>query len=327
MFVDSSHILHAALLVSAVAKVSLAQSNDSTTGCSELDCPGASSGTANNCTIVDKSFTVIGLADIPANSSSSFSGLSWVKGVAEDPEESSDDNRVFDQTFYLGTSSEANIDGDIGACALFFNSITNAGPSEDDQEEGTCKDVLSKGCISALNDRAKNINFRSLSDAEACTKLKEEFKSHLDSECSSFSSGKTWANITSKVLSGRSAPQPITSKQNSTSNCWPIQPKSSNLTLVESIKTSGDYSTDFAEAQLHGYTPILTIFFPGNSSTFVGSESYVTCMKSLGDSVENEKTKDSGESEDEDDSSGSTFRDSYLVPKILAACVFIFYIY
>jgi len=40
------------------------------------------------------------------------------------------------------------------------------------------------------------------------------------------------------VLSGPGAPAAITAEQNSSSNCWPIEPKSYELTPVTTISTT-----------------------------------------------------------------------------------------
>ncbi|KAK4135049.1 hypothetical protein BT67DRAFT_379092 [Trichocladium antarcticum] len=202
--------------------------------CADVDCPIASGSTSANCTVVDKAFNAVGVATLDTDIEG-FNDLSWLKAVgAQDVGEK---RRVFDQSFYLGTPDDFDFGG-AGACALFFSEVSDRVRFGDDDARrttGTCAQALTDSCVSALVDRAKAVDLDGLSSTAACQKLGRDLSDNLDTECSSFATGKKWTGIKAQALSGKGSPEPISDKQNATSNCWPILPKHNNLRLVESI--------------------------------------------------------------------------------------------
>ncbi|KAH7166431.1 hypothetical protein EDB81DRAFT_878780 [Dactylonectria macrodidyma] len=286
--------------LTTIQGISNAQSFDDTiVGCSVVGCPASeTNSTANDCRVVDKNFTVIGMSRIPVNASSELSGLTWVQGVTA---EDSEDERLFEKTFYLGTPSDLDI-GDVGACALFFtktNSVAFNG-TNDAESQGTCQEAMTESCVSALTARAKDINYDELTIDEACSKLKGEFEDNLDSACKPFAGSNSWSGLSVKALSG-SSENPITTKKNGSSNCWPILPKSDNLSIVASFETNGNTTAESTNQNFFEITPILTVFFPRNGTLISKVDSQMSCMKSLGESVESEKTKDEGGEDAEQD--------------------------
>lgn len=55
--------------------------------------------------------------------------------------------------------------------------------SDDEESQGTCQEAMSESCVTAMNDRARDIDYNGLTIDEACAKLQEEFNDNLDSEC------------------------------------------------------------------------------------------------------------------------------------------------
>ncbi|KAL2177532.1 uncharacterized protein P884DRAFT_200480, partial [Thermothelomyces heterothallicus CBS 202.75] len=130
---------------------------------------------------------------------------------------------------------------------------------------GTCGQALSDSSVSALTNRTEKVDLNVLSGREACEKLQRDFLDNLDSACFAFAPGDRWTGITAKVesLSGKESPEPIFRRQNKTSKCWPVLPKSDDLTLC--------------------IAPILTIFFPGDGDDNLVSETtaQLTCVKAI----------------------------------------------
>lgn len=227
--------------------------------CADVECPINPGTTSAKCTVVDKTFNAVGVAELSTDLDD-FKKLSWVKAVGA--EDGSTDS-VYDQTFYLGTPEGFSFSG-TGACALFFSEVSSEvkfGDGDARMTTGTCKEALSDDCVSALVDRAKAVDLKGLSNTDACAKLQRDFSDNLDSACSKFATGKSWAGIRAQgklspivlhmilvltlshtALSGNGSPEPISEKQNATSNCWPIVPKADGLRVVESINVTVSFS-------------------------------------------------------------------------------------
>ncbi|KPM38674.1 hypothetical protein AK830_g7876 [Neonectria ditissima] len=318
MFFQHRTVLSLAVAQALMAPSSFAQSLDATiVGCAEADCPTAGRSTSSECQLVDKNLSMIGLARVPVESDT-LEGLSWVEGVAI--ADSNDGNRAFDKSFYLGTPPSLSLN-DTGACALFFTHVSTRVKFEDDDtdvsvSQGTCEDAMSKECVSALTSRAEDLDVDGLSSKEACKKLQEEFEDNLDSECSSFADGSKWVGLETTALSGV---EPISSKENSSSECWPITPKAYDLSFVRSFETEGDYLADTLANEFYGIVPILTFFFPRDSHKIVSkAEAQMTCMKTIDSSVASNSTKSSG-SEDEDNAGETLIISGHVVVSFFVA--------
>lgn len=166
-------------------------------GCEAVDCPGDSANTTDaNCTVVDKTFTTIGLARIPV-SSKALTGLSWTEGVAVTD---SNGQRTFEKDFYFGTPPHTNLTG-TGACAVFFSQVSSRvsfNGSSVQEAQGTCQDAMSSDCVNALITRAVAVNVSGLGSADACSMLQATFNDHLDSACASFATGSSWTGLSLK---------------------------------------------------------------------------------------------------------------------------------
>lgn len=113
------------------------------------------------------------------------------------------------------------------------------------------------------------------------------------------------------ALSGPEGVEPIDSQENSTSNCWPIEPKSYDLSLVKSSQSEvrkavhesshmltleqGDARAATILEKFARITPILTVFFPNGSGGVVSEVAgQLTCMKVIVNSVKGEENKSDG---------------------------------
>lgn len=162
--------------------------------CADVDCPSTSGTTAATCTVVDRTFNAVGVANIDTTIDD-LKGFSWVKGVGAENLNSTE--RTFDQSFYLGTPDDFDI-GSTGACALFFTQTSDRvkfGDGDPRNTEGTCKDAMTDSCISAMVDRAKKVDLQGSSGKAACDKLQKDFSDNLDSACASFAQGSRWSGI------------------------------------------------------------------------------------------------------------------------------------
>jgi len=173
-------------------------------GCAAVHCPGdASNTTTAECTVIDKTFTTVGLSRIPVNSNA-LTGLSWTEGVAVSDSENqgtgSKSQRTFDKNFYFGTPPDANLTG-TGACAVFFGQVSDRVSFNDSsvqEAQGTCQDAMSTDCVSALIKRATLVDVQGLGSAEACSKLETTFQETLDPACETFATGRNWTGLSVK---------------------------------------------------------------------------------------------------------------------------------
>ena len=137
-----------------------AQASSSTfSTCSDIDCPSL-------CTVVDKSFSDIGVISIPTTSEL-LSGLTWTEGVNWSQYQKL---WTFNKSFYFGTPPDKNLT-DVGACAVFFTELIEDVTFGKDKAKGTCQDALTAECVDALNKRALEVELSCLSNVDACQKL------------------------------------------------------------------------------------------------------------------------------------------------------------
>lgn len=229
-------------LFALVTLFSLALANDtdlpsSIVGCKEVSCPYSTSDT---CTLANKTFNGIGLARIP-DVPSSLNGLSLVKGVGiPDPEDvpfnlsaKSDSRpygaRAYDSVYYLGAPPELDF-SDLSGCAVTFNNASAEFDGKDAKKaKGTCPDILDQKCIDSITKRARDIVSNAKGDS--CSALSRELKNHSFDECRGLTAGNRdrLGNFTVSFLNNLS---PIFGSSNSSSDCWPIIPKSDNLAKI-----------------------------------------------------------------------------------------------
>lgn len=216
------------LVVLSLASSGLSQDLSSTiVGCDELGCP-LTSGDDYTCTVANDTFASVGLTRIPGVPDA-YSGISLVKGVNMSAADTQD--RKYQSVYYLGAPASLSIDS-LDGCAVVFHSTVN-GPEFNGSslatDQGTCPDVIAQTCIDALTQRATSIASNSTSES-ACDSLRDSLNNSTLSECADMvGTGKGLGNFTVTALSDLS---PITSSQNSSSDCWPITPKTDSLARI-----------------------------------------------------------------------------------------------
>ncbi|KAI0535002.1 hypothetical protein GGR58DRAFT_27023 [Xylaria digitata] len=300
-------------LALSVAYVRAQELNQTIVGCAELECPPSSTDSANDdCTVAGNSFPYVGLTRIPTENEDLRDKVSWTKGF--NITDASDNSRTFHSAFYLGTSPDLDL-GDTGACAVLLHGVEAAlsfdkVDANQDTAQGTCSDAMGSSCVTALLDRAKKLldSFGNdiPSSEEACAMLQDDLEKNMDNACLSISKG-SWTNLTSAVLSGNGAPQPLSGDRNSSSTCWPVLPKENQLTLASEYQINGSRLADEAQAAMYAITPILTLFFPtGNESIVTEADASLSCLKVVGPSRASLDTINDG-SQDPDSGVSKTF--------------------
>lgn len=247
-------------------------------------------------------------------------------------------NATFTDAFYLATPPSPDTqqilsDSEVPACAVFFRRVNATFPGSDTSlasATGTCASAMHQGCIDALTRRASQLDVGNSSSSEAvCARLQAEFEQNLDAECAQYAYGlDAWQDVSvlckrhcrfkqfswganddyfSFLLLAIAGRVPITTEQNTSSNCWPILPKADDLTLIGEFgnfvslhkhldylklqqgiladvlyeKSNFDENTD--SAMLYEMTPILSVFYPGGGnegdSLVSSAEAQLTCLK------------------------------------------------
>ncbi|KAF4976744.1 hypothetical protein FZEAL_6622 [Fusarium zealandicum] len=288
------------LLVGSLVGTSIAQNglpvNETIFGCADVGCNDISTAGVNdetNCTVVDQSLNTIGFTQVPFDRDSPFWGLSWVEGIGPKPNSSDYGNRHF----YLGTPVGVDMSF-MTACAFFFTNINKdvEWKGHKRESQGNCEEALSSGCVEAMTDRASKFNIKGMAAQEACEAIRDDFVDNFDSACASISPVKSrdkWLNVTAQRkdedsetpppsakmltlcsldLTGKGAPSPISKSENETSTCWPVLPKSADLTFVRSFGAK-------EEGIFWSIVPILTVLVPGESSPMRYTQSHMSCLK------------------------------------------------
>lgn len=221
-------VLKAAITLLLLLRPVLADETDlpeDLVGCNDVSCPNQ--GPFDRCMVEDHTFMGIGLARVP-DVPSSFEGLSLVRGVnvTQDISQTNDTYpRAFISTYYLGMPSEMDA-ADLSGCAVIFNEGPSGrfggGGGDIPASYGSCPDVMDEECMDALTERARS--FARDSGPNRCQRLERNLTQDPISECSDFSGkNRGLGNFTITPLNNLSA------VDNSSSNCWPITPKSDRL--------------------------------------------------------------------------------------------------
>ncbi|BDD60335.1 hypothetical protein MPDQ_000432 [Monascus purpureus] len=72
---------------------------------------------------------------------------------------------------------------------------------------------------------------------------------------------------------------PISELQNSSSDCWPVLPKSHNLAMIGMDTALGNYTLEGNLAEVYKITPVLTVFFSKRDGGLVdGTSAQLTCL-------------------------------------------------
>ncbi|KAI1122809.1 hypothetical protein F5Y10DRAFT_253289 [Nemania abortiva] len=295
----------ASLTLASLACVRSQDLNSTIVGCVEVGCPASTADTANdNCTVVDDSFTYVGLTRVPTTQES-LQGLSWTKGF--DIIDSPQNNRSFQSSFFLGTPPDLNLNN-TGACSVFLHGVSTSlsfgnDGTNNETSQGTCADAMGSACVNALLDRARTLfqgsETNSTSNADLCSALQDNLDKNMDDACQRVSQG-SWTNLSSTALTGNGSPQPISAEENSTSTCWPVLPKQYQLTHVTDHTVPGTLLVSDAQKAELSITPILTVFYPrGDGSVVSDIDASLTCVKVVGPSRASLDTMSDGSGDDE----------------------------
>ncbi|KAF7556977.1 hypothetical protein G7Z17_g1049 [Cylindrodendrum hubeiense] len=257
------------LFLSSLALLANAEDLDETiVGCEAVGCPMDDS--EPHCTLTNYTYEDIGLARIPdvPDSLENFSILKglYTSGAGAD---------LFTSIFYLGTPQDVSLDGVSGCAVLFLD------PPQDTFEQGgahTCSEVISQDCIDAIQDRAAKIAEGDSDDL--CKAIQEDLEDNDIDECKDFTgAGKGVGRVFSRSLSTLGN---IEGTRNSTSDCWPILPKSANLAELfgEYFDYDGGLNASTSDFERNRVSPVLTVFIKSDSNESVVDEtvSRLTCL-------------------------------------------------
>ncbi|RYP34248.1 hypothetical protein DL767_004371 [Monosporascus sp. MG133] len=264
-------------------------------GCVDVGCPASTQDSANdNCTVAGRSFPYVGITRIPT-SSEALTGLTWSKGFNI----TGDNESVFGSSYYLGSPPDLDL-SNTGACAIFFHGASRSISFEpdtpnDEIDQGTCNDAIGSACVDALTARARNLDIGDgASSEEVCARLRDDLEENMDDACAAITGGP-WSNQIAVALTGNGAPEPITSQQNASSNCWPVTEKQNDLTLVSDYRIQGDGSIDDVYNAQWAITPILTLFYPNGEGSLVdAADASLTCVKVMGPALASVDTMSNG---------------------------------
>ncbi|RYP63363.1 hypothetical protein DL769_006978 [Monosporascus sp. CRB-8-3] len=299
-------------IVLAAVTVHAQDSEKTIYGCVDVGCPASTQDSANdNCTVAGRSFPYVGITRIPTGGEA-LTGLTWSKGfnITDNGE------RMFGSSYYLGSPPDLDL-SNTGACAIFFHGVSGSisfetDPPNDETTQGTCSDAMGAACVDALTARARNLDIGDGTSAEeVCARLRDDLEENMDDACARIAGG-SWSNLTTVALTGNGAPEPITSQQNASSNCWPLTEKQDDLTLVSDYQVpGGDLVDDVYEAQW-AITPILTLFYPNGEGSLVdAADASLSCVKVMGPALASVDTMSNGTADSEGGAASLAISGSY----------------
>ncbi|KAJ4259964.1 hypothetical protein NW757_001915 [Fusarium falciforme] len=258
------------IILSSLALLGNAQDLDETiVGCEAVSCP--MDNFDPHCTLTNITFENIGLTRIP-DVPESLDYFSIVKGVNISGRGADD----FTSVYYLGTPEDVSLD-EVQGCAVIFHD-----PPQDTFDEfgsHNCAEVMGQRCVDAIQDRASKVAEGKSKDL--CKALQEDLqKADIDACDNLTGGGKGIGKISVKDLSKL---ENIEGSRNSSSDCWPILPKSANLAemFTEFVEFEGGLNASTAYPELNRITPLLTLFVKGNSKDSIVNEtvSRLSCIK------------------------------------------------
>ncbi|KAL4803346.1 hypothetical protein BDV18DRAFT_162911 [Aspergillus unguis] len=282
-------MIHSTTAVFLLAPILSALAQDLSTdivGCTEVDCPNNGD---DICNLADESFAGIGLARI-ADVPDSLDGISLVKGVHVegsgdtdgDTDNGAEKSRPFRSVYYLGTPSGLDVN-DLSGCAVVFNDpptghfdqprINDTVDVDPRAAYGTCPDVIKQSCIDKLTEQASNVRL----NGSSCSALESNLKNNTPDECSDLTGRGDGLGSFDVVSLGNLST--ISGSANSSSECWPVLPKSDNLAQLSVDTTMGNYTDQGNIAEMYKITPILTVFTGGDGGLVNDTSAYLTCLK------------------------------------------------
>ncbi|KAI8719738.1 hypothetical protein NCS52_00755400 [Fusarium sp. LHS14.1] len=258
------------LILSSLVLLGNSQDLDETiVGCEAVSCP--MDNFDPHCTLTNITFENIGLTRIP-DVPESLDYFSIIKGVNISGRGADD----FTSVYYLGTPEDVSLD-EVQGCAV----ILHDPPQDTFDEVGSheCAEVMGQRCVDAIQERATKIAKGKLKDL--CNTLLEDLqKADIDACNNLTGEGKGIGKISIKDLSKL---ENIDGSRNSSSDCWPILPKSANLAemFTEFVEFEGGLNASTAYPELNRITPLLTLFVKGSGKDSIVNEtvSRLSCIK------------------------------------------------
>jgi hypothetical protein len=208
--------------------------------------------------------------------------LTWTIGDSGLQTTIEEDERTVTRSFYIGTPASLNLSSpelSVRGCAIFVISPDTGAYQVYDQgapqyiNTASCAGSVGATYVSDLTVKVEGL-------------ARSSFATNTNDFCNSMAEGvreppppsyyilSQHPRIQAISLTGPDAPRSLTTKDNSTSNCWPTLPKTNNLTKIFEY----DHVAQLTEwVPWLGYTPLITVFTSGNATTDV--EVDVTCMK------------------------------------------------
>ncbi|KAF7540632.1 hypothetical protein G7054_g1252 [Neopestalotiopsis clavispora] len=282
-----------ALLLLAASQqwaLALAQDLSSTiVGCNDVACPQKNG--YDECTVTDDVFVGVGLTRIPGLPDS-FEGLSIVKGVnvsaAGPTAESNGTDRQYRSVYYLGAPEGQDLDG-LEGCAIFFphDGGRQFDGSKRSSNQGTCQDIYEPTCIDDLTQEALALWENSTATGDdRCTSVRDALAEADLPSCVDFTGDGQGlgSDFTVQSLSGLS---PITGDQNSSSDCWPITPKTDNLFEISEDTALNGYNASNFDDEVYKISRVLTLL----SSSTNDTSSQLTCVKVVAKEVAEDTAK------------------------------------
>ncbi|RSL90250.1 hypothetical protein CDV31_015730 [Fusarium ambrosium] len=259
-----------ALILTTLVLLGNAQDLDETiVGCEAVSCP--MDNFDPHCTLTNITFENIGLTRIP-DVPESLDYFSIVKGVNISGRGADD----FTSVYYLGIPEDVSLDEVHGCAVIFYDP-----PQDTFDEFGShdCAEVMGQRCVEAIQNRASKIAEGKSKDL--CMALQEDLiKNDIDACDNLTGGGKGIGRISVKDLSEL---ENIQGSRNSTSDCWPILPKSANLAEIftEFVEFEGGLNASTAYPELNRITPLLTLFFKSSGKESIVNEtvSRLSCIK------------------------------------------------
>ncbi|RSL52448.1 hypothetical protein CEP54_010900 [Fusarium duplospermum] len=258
-----------ALILTTLVLLGNAQDLDHTiVGCEAVSCP--MDNFDPHCTVADITFENIGLTRIP-NVPESLDYFSIVKGVNISGRGADD----FTSVYYLGTPKDVSLD-EVHGCAVIFHDP----PQDTFDEFGShdCAEVMGQRCVDAIQDRASKVAGSKSKDL--CKAIQSDLEENDIDACGNLTGGgKGIGKISVKDLSKL---ENIKGSRNSSSDCWPILPKSANLAemFTEFVEFEGGLNASTAYPELNRISSVLTVFVKGGDKDSIVNEtvSRLSCI-------------------------------------------------
>ncbi|RMZ81043.1 hypothetical protein DV738_g2339, partial [Chaetothyriales sp. CBS 135597] len=137
---------------------------------------------------------------------------------------------------------------------------------------------MNQQCIDAIQDRGSKVAEAGSDDV--CNTLKLSLEEDEIEECKDLTgNGKGIGSISVTSLSSL---ENINGSRNSTSDCWPITPKSANLAeMFKEVKDLGHLNLSTAAQEEDRITPLLTVFMKamGEESIVEETVSRLSCIQ------------------------------------------------